>query len=524
LKDGWAQTDKPPKDKKAKHTEYRIKEVKQANGVTRLVRVPVKSSRNEKGTHQTNKAAQERSGPSKRKIEKFLIDTPQPASRDDPSPLDLKHVNPVLLQQAIKLAKASGEPLAVTSGARSHKDQKILAARGGNLAAPAGTSKHETGDALDIELTPRQRAMMGRFGLGTPVAGDEPHVQLTDPALIRKAQRVARTGTREGQPLTGKEKRVTKRLTKAVANQGGAPTGPLTEGQKTFGAELAKLTGIDPQVLGAWMLQEQSSGPAESYEAANYHNWLNIQPSGVGGSESIDSHDSRFNDPKSAAALSAAFIQGDPNTPGGGASDVLAAQIQALRGLSPGEQAAGIGKSVWGTGDISDTMGLVGSTPTRPIPQGLKQRARDVLGKQETRDILAGPTPEDLKLPGRQDGALRMVRNLVGSKVKGDAGFMGEAAGVHSATGDHYAESAYAQDINDPNGNPAEGEPPYSDETLNTILKNLKKEGFPDVPASGSINETLSYEGTNAAGYRDVLEGYVRKPRTATRTKVSLGL
>jgi hypothetical protein len=203
-----------------------------------------------------------------------------------------------------------------------------------------------------------------------------------------------------------------------------------------------------------------------------------------------------------------------------------------------------------------------------------------------------------------------MVRNLVGSKVKGDAGFMGEAAGVHSATGDHYAESAYAQDINDPNGNPAEGEPPYSDETLNTILKNLKKEGFPDVPASGSINETLSYEGTNAAGYRvqlftndngamnhihigsryvgpgastgiatgvasgaagagavggipstgtaagtperqatrkdqrqsdreallqeilsepdeapvDVLEGYVRKPRTATRTKVSLGL
>jgi hypothetical protein len=316
----------------------------------------------------------------------------------------------------------------------------------------------------------------------------------------RVAQRKERRARKEG--------KVTARLEQAVKKRGsGGVTieGPLTEGQKTFGAELAKLTGIDPQVIGAWMLKEQSWDYAEGYEKANYHNWLNIQPVQVGGSESIDSHDPAFNDPKTGARITADFIKGKDYTPGGGASDELAAQIAALPNAGSAEQqAAALGASVWGTGDISGTMPLVtGETkPTKPLPKKLVSKAKDVLGKKETKAIIAGPEPEDLKYPGRQDGALRMVRNLVGSKVKGDAGFMGEAAGVHSATGDHYAESSYAQDINDPAGNPAEGEPPYSDETLNTILKNLKKEGFTDVPASGSINETLSYEGTNEAGYR----------------------
>jgi len=53
-------------------------------------------------------------------------------------------------------ARKAGVDLAVRSGYRSYDEQQELYARyrhGGNLAAPPGFSKHESGRALDIVIT-----------------------------------------------------------------------------------------------------------------------------------------------------------------------------------------------------------------------------------------------------------------------------------------------------------------------------------------------------------------------------------
>jgi hypothetical protein len=71
----------------------------------------------------------------------------------------------------------------------------------------------------------------------------------------------------------------------AVANVEGSPAPTATAGasskgggtagaQKTFGEEFAKLSGLNPSVVDAWLLHEQ---PAGSPSKPGSNNWLNIQ-------------------------------------------------------------------------------------------------------------------------------------------------------------------------------------------------------------------------------------------------------
>jgi hypothetical protein len=82
------------------------------------------------------------------------------------------------------------------------------------------------------------------------------------------------------------------------------------------------------------------------------------------------------------------------------------------------------------------------------------------------------------KLKGPFDGSRAMVRKILGAKVRGD-----KEEG-HSSTGDHDPSqpNAYAQDIGSAGADPAENEPPYSQKTLNRMVKNLRKLGG-DVPS-----------------------------------------
>jgi hypothetical protein len=237
-----------------------------------------------------------------------------------------------------------------------------------------------------------------------------------------------RTQSKRVEATPQQRKLVRRKLTEAAkrATEGGAEIrGPLTPGQKTFGKVLAKELGVSPQVVGAWMLKEQSWDYAEGYEQANYHNWLNIQPVQVGGDQAIDSHDPEFNDPVSAARYTVRFINGDDDTPGGGAAPELTQQIMALRNLrTPEEQAAAIASSVWGTGDISGTMPLVSAGPTKkakPIPKNLLRTARQVLGQNEAKAIVAqarGGTLPAQKQPGQYAGSKAVVRELLGPYTK----------------------------------------------------------------------------------------------------------
>ena len=50
----------------------------------------------------------------------------------------------------------------------------------------------------------------------------------------------------------------------------------LTSDQQQFASRLASDTGLDPSVVSAWLLAEESGGAAQSRQSQNNNDWLNI--------------------------------------------------------------------------------------------------------------------------------------------------------------------------------------------------------------------------------------------------------
>ena len=114
----------------------------------------------------------------------------------------------------------------------------------------------------------------------------------------------------------------------------------LTHGQEAFVGKLAMLTGLNPRVVGAWTLAEESSGAAEGREAEGNNNWLNIGyfDSGAG----AIAFNRAFDDPDSAAEKTADFLDGK----WGGASRSIRS-ILSTRRESPERQIDAIANSDW---------------------------------------------------------------------------------------------------------------------------------------------------------------------------------
>src|SRR5438874_10948356 len=91
--------------------------------------------------------------------------------------------------------------------------------------------------------------------------------------------------------------------------------GLLTSDQQQFGARLAADAGLNPQGIAAWMLAEESSGAANSRQAANNNDWLNI---GYTDSGTFGSSDSIWSNPVAAADATAGWIKGQDTIPGYG--------------------------------------------------------------------------------------------------------------------------------------------------------------------------------------------------------------
>ena len=82
----------------------------------------------------------------------------------------------------------TGKSATITSGVRDYQKQKelydawIASGKKGNSVAAPGTSKHETGNAVDINSEAAnymdQAGILKKYGLTRPVAGDAPHVEL----------------------------------------------------------------------------------------------------------------------------------------------------------------------------------------------------------------------------------------------------------------------------------------------------------------------------------------------------------
>jgi hypothetical protein len=128
----------------------------------------------------------------------------------------------------------------------------------------------------------------------------------------------------------------------------------LTPGQNKFAGRLAELTGLDPHVVAAWELAEESGSAAQGREAASNFNWLNIGyfDSGAG----KIAFDKEFGDPISAAEQTAKFLKGD----WGGASSSIRAILNSV-GHSPDEQMAAIANSDWASSHYGGGANLHGT-------------------------------------------------------------------------------------------------------------------------------------------------------------------
>ena len=100
------------------------------------------------------------------------------------------------------------------------------------------------------------------------------------------------------------------------------------------------MTGLDPRVVAAWELAEESGSAAQGRQAASNFNWLNIGyfDSGAGQIAFVK----QFGDPVSAAEQTARFLKGT----WGGASTGIRAILSTV-GKPPEEQIMAIANSGW---------------------------------------------------------------------------------------------------------------------------------------------------------------------------------
>jgi hypothetical protein len=118
----------------------------------------------------------------------------------------------------------------------------------------------------------------------------------------------------------------------------------LTSAQQTFASRLANDTGLDPGVVSAWLLAEESGGAAVSRQSANNNDWLNI---GYTDSGTYGSADNIWADPTTAADATAGWLKGQNTIPGYGTASSGIQAILATAGQAPQAQISALQSSGW---------------------------------------------------------------------------------------------------------------------------------------------------------------------------------
>lgn len=129
----------------------------------------------------------------------------------------------------------------------------------------------------------------------------------------------------------------------------------LTSGQQEFASRLASDTGLNPQVIAAWLLAEESGSAASARQAQNNNDWLNI---GYTDSATYGASDSVWSDPDSAADATAGWLKGQDTIPGYGTASSGIQAILQTAGQSPQAQIAAIQQSGWASSGYPDLPAL----------------------------------------------------------------------------------------------------------------------------------------------------------------------
>jgi len=140
----------------------------------------------------------------------------------------------------------------------------------------------------------------------------------------------------------------------AQAQQTGSTTGGtglpssaqtlLTSDQQQFASELSAQTGLDPSVVSAWLLAEESGGAAQSRQSQNNNDWLNI---GYTDSATYGASDSVWSNPVTAADATAGWLKGQNTIPGYGTASSGIQGILSTAGQPAATQIAALQNSGW---------------------------------------------------------------------------------------------------------------------------------------------------------------------------------
>ncbi len=147
----------------------------------------------------------------------------------------------------------------------------------------------------------------------------------------------------------------------AVATGGVAlPAGAsmsLTPAQQQFASTLSADTGLNPGVVTAWLLAEESGSAAQSRAAAGNNDWLNI---GYTDSGTYGSSDPVWSDPTTAANATAAWMRGQSSIAGYGTASPGIQAILSTVGQDPTAQIQAIQQSGWASGGYPSLGSLYG--------------------------------------------------------------------------------------------------------------------------------------------------------------------
>ncbi len=129
----------------------------------------------------------------------------------------------------------------------------------------------------------------------------------------------------------------------------------LTSAQQQFASRLATDTGLDPGVVSAWLLAEESGGAAVSRQSANNNDWLNI---GYTDSGTYGSSDPVWSDPITAADATAGWLKGQNTIPGYGTASSGIQAILTTAGQPPAAQISALQSSGWASSGYPDLPAL----------------------------------------------------------------------------------------------------------------------------------------------------------------------
>ncbi len=129
----------------------------------------------------------------------------------------------------------------------------------------------------------------------------------------------------------------------------------LTSDQQQFASRLAADTGLDPSVVSAWLLAEESGGAAQSRQSQNNNDWLNI---GYTDSATYGSSDSIWSNPVTAADATAGWLKGQNTIPGYGTASSGIQGILSTAGSAPAAQISALQNSGWASSGYPDLPSL----------------------------------------------------------------------------------------------------------------------------------------------------------------------